>query len=402
MAKSAALKDDDIVIVDAARTACGSFLGPLSPLTAPQLGTLVIKALLERNTSLKPEAVDEVIMGNVLGAGLGQNPARQAALGAGLPYTIEAYTLNMVCGSGLKSVMEAANAIKAGQAEVVVAGGMESMSNAPYLLTKARTGYRLGDGQLLDAMVHDGLWDVYNDFHMGMTGELVAEKYGITREDQDAYAFESTQKALKAIDEGKFKKEIVPVGIPQRKGDPIVFDTNDIPRRDTTPDKLAKLKPVFKKDGTVTAGNASSLADGAAAVLVASFAAAKKHGLKPLVKITGYASGGTEPKWLMLAPIEAVKNLTARTGLSAADFEIIELNEAFSSQPIAVLRELGIDGGKVNVNGGAVALGHPIGATGAKILTTLIYAMHGRDCNPGLATLCLGGGNAVAMSVERC
>jgi len=285
---------------------------------------------------------------------------------------------------------------------VVVAGGTESMSNAPYLLLNARQGYRMGNGELVDSMVYDGLWDVYNNFHMGMTGELVAEKYGLTREAQDAYACSSHQKAVKAIDGGKFKGEIAPVSIPQKKGDPVVVAVDDIPRRDSSPEKLAKLRPVFKKDGTVTAGNASSLADGASAVLLASAEAAARHGLKPLARITGQAGAGVEPKWLMLAPIQAVQKLMAATGYAIGDFDLVELNEAFSSQPLAVLKELGLDAGRVNVNGGAVALGHPIGCSGARLLTTLVHAMRDRGARTGLATLCIGGGNAVAVSVERC
>jgi len=392
----------EVVIVDAVRTAIGGFLGALAPLSAPQLGAAAIKALLDRNPGLDRAAVDEVILGNVLTAGVGQNPARQAALGAGLPETIPAYTLNMVCGSGLRAVMEAANAIRAGAAQVVVAGGAESMSNAPYLLKGARTGYRLGHGELVDSMVADGLWDVYNNFHMGNTAELVAEKYGLSREAQDAYALASHQKAVRAADGGKFRNEIVPVTIAQKKGDALVFAADENPRRDTSMEKLARLKPVFKKDGTVTAGNASSLADGAGAVLLASAEAAARHGLKPLARITGQASSGIEPKWIMLAPIKAVQKLLAATGYAAGDFELVELNEAFSAQPLAVLKELGIPAEKVNVHGGAVALGHPIGCSGARILTTLVHAMRDRGARLGLAALCIGGGNAVAVSVELC
>ena len=400
--KGPASADGEVVIVDAVRTAIGGFLGALAPLSAPQLGAAAIRALLERNPNLDRAAVDEVILGNVLTAGVGQNPARQAALGAGLPDTIPAYTLNMVCGSGLRAVMEAANAIRAGTAQVVIAGGAESMSNAPYLLKGARTGYRMGNGELVDSMVADGLWDVYNNFHMGNTAELVAEKYGLSREAQDAYALASHQKAVQAADAGRFKSEIVPVAVPQRKGDPLVFAADENPRRDTSMEKLARLKPVFRKDGTVTAGNASSIADGAGAVLLASAEAARRLGLKPLARITGQAASGIEPKWIMLAPIGAVRKLLAATGRAVGDFDLVELNEAFSAQPLAVLRELGIPAGKVNVNGGAVALGHPIGCSGARLLATLVHAMRDRSARLGLAALCIGGGNAVAVSVELC
>ena len=398
----AELRDSDVVIVDAVRTPLGTFQGPLSSLSAPQLGTAAVKGLLERNAGLSPEAVDEVIMGNVLGAGIGQNLARQAALGAGLPDSIVAWTVNFVCGSGLKAVVEGARAIRAGEAEVVVAGGAESMSNAPYLLPKARTGYRLGDGKVVDSMVHDGLWEIYNDFHMGMTAELVAEKYGVGREDQDAFALKSQQKAVAAIEAGRFKKEIVPVLVSQRKGEPVVVDSDDSPRKDSSAEKLAKLRAVFKKDGTVTAGNASSLSDGASALLLCSAAAAKKHGLKPMVRLTGEAASGIEPKWIMMAPVGAVKKLLEKTGAAVGDFDLVELNEAFSAAAAALLKELELDPEKVNVNGGAVALGHPIGCTGARILTTLIHAMADRGASRGLAALCIGGGNAAAVSVERC
>jgi acetyl-CoA C-acetyltransferase len=391
--------EGDVVIVDAVRTALTSYLGPLSGIPAPQLGAEAIKALLERS-KLGPEAVDEVIIGNVIGAGLGQNVGRQAALGAGLPDSVVAWTLNFVCGSGLKAVMAGANAIRAGEAEVVVAGGTESMSGAPYLVPQARTGYRLGDGKLVDAMVKDGLWEVYNDFHMGNTAECVAEKYGVSRADQDAFALQSHQRAVAAIDAGKFKSEIAPVSVPQRKKPPMVVDVDDIPRRDTSLEKLARLKPVFKKDGTVTAGNASSLSDGASAVLLASGAAAKRLGLQPLARLTGQAGAGIEPKWIMMAPEIAVKKLLEKTGAELADFDLVELNEAFSAAAVALTRELKLDPARTNVNGGAVALGHPIGCTGARILTTLVHALRDRGGTKGLAALCIGGGNAVAVSVE--
>ena len=395
------LKDSDVVIVDAVRTPIGSYLGPLSALSAPKLGSVAVRALLER-TGLAPAAVDEVVFGNVISAGLGQNPGRQVALGAGLPDSVVAWTLNFVCGSGLKAVMEGANAIRAGEAAVVVAGGTESMSNAPYLAPGARVGYRMGDAKLVDAMIKDGLWEVYNDFHMGNTAECVAEKYQVTRADQDAFALRSHQRAVAAADAGRFKAELVPVSVPQRKGDPAVVSADDIPRRDTSAEKLAKLAPVFRKDGTVTAGNASSLSDGASAVLLASASAVRQHGLKPLARVTGQAGAGIDPKWIMMAPELAVRKLLEKTGAKIADFDLVEVNEAFSSQPLAVLKELGLPAEKVNVNGGAVALGHPIGCSGARILTTLVHAMRDRGARLGLATLCIGGGNAVAVSVERC
>jgi len=395
----AELENNDVVIVDAVRTALGSYLGPLSSTSAPNLGAEVIKALLER-TGLSPDAVDEVILGNVISAGLGQNVGRQAALGAGLPDTVVAWTLNFVCGSGLKAVTEGANAIRAGEVDVVIAGGTESMSNAPYLLPKARTGYRLGDGKLVDAMVKDGLWEAYSDYHMGNTAELVSEKYKATRSDQDAFALESTERTLAAIDAGRFKSEIIPVSVPQRKGDPIVVDVDDIPRRGSSIEKLGKLKPVFKKDGTVTAGNASSLADGASALLLCSAAAAKKHGLKPMARLTGQAGSGIDPQWIMMAPLGAVSKLLKKTDAKISDFDLLEVNEAFSAAAVALTRELELDPEKTNVNGGAVALGHPLGCTGARILTTLLHALKDRGGKKGLATLCIGGGNALAVSVE--
>jgi acetyl-CoA C-acetyltransferase len=393
------LNDNDVVIVDAVRTPLGSYLGPLSSMSAPQLGVVTVKALLQR-TGLAPEAVDEVIFGNVIGAGLGQNVGRQVALGAGLPDSIVAWTLNFVCGSGLKAVMVGANAIRAGEVEVVIAGGTESMSNAPYLLPKARTGYRLGDGKLVDAMVKDGLWEVYNDFHMGNTAECVAEKYKASREDQDKFALQSTERALAAIDDGKFKNEIAAVSVPQRKGEAVVVDTDDIPRRGSSLEKLGKLRPVFRKDGTVTAGNASSLSDGASAVLLCSAGAAKKLSLTPMARLTGQAGAGIEPKWIMMAPELAVKKLLEKTGAKLSDFDLVEVNEAFSSAAVALTAELKLDPAKTNVNGGAVALGHPIGCTGARLLTTLVHALKDRGGKTGLATLCIGGGNAVAVSIE--
>jgi acetyl-CoA C-acetyltransferase len=389
----------DVVIVSGARTATGRFLGGLADLRAPDLGAVAIKAAVER-AGIKPSDVEEVLMGNVVGAGIGQNPARQAALKAGIPASVGCTTVNKVCGSGLKTVVFATQAIKVGDYGCIVAGGLESMSQCPYMLPKARTGYRLGHGVLVDLMIHDGLWDMYNDFHMGNTGELVAEKYGISRQEQDEYAYNSHRKAVAAIKGGKFKAEIVPVEIPQRKGDPIIVDVDECPREDTTVEKLAKLKPAFKKDGTVTAGNAPGVNDGGSAVVVMSRDRAKKLGAKPIARITGYATGGVEPKWVMLAPIEAVKNLFKVTDYKMSDFDLIELNEAFSVQAIATIRELGMDPEKVNVNGGGVALGHAIGSTGCRILVTLMYALKDKGLKKGLATLCLGGGNAVALSIE--
>jgi acetyl-CoA C-acetyltransferase len=386
------------VIIDAIRTPMGRFLGGLSTIPAPKLGAEVVKAIIERN-KIDPELIDEVIMGNVLQAGLHQNPARQAAIYGGVPSSASAFTVNKVCGSGLKSVMLAATAIKAEEADVIIAGGMENMSLAPFLLEKARTGYRLGDGKLVDVMVNDGLWDVYNDYHMGNTAELVSEKFNVSREEQDVFAADSQRKAASAVENGAFKDEIVPITIPQRKGDPVVFDTDEGPRADTTAEKLGKLRPAFKKDGTVTAGNSSTINDGAAAVLVMSEEKAKELGLKPLATIEAYTTGGMDPEWVMMAPKVAIEKLLAKTGRSIDDFDLIELNEAFSSQGVALTRELKINTEKLNVNGGAVALGHPIGASGTRVLVTLLHAMKNRGAKTGLCSLCLGGGGAVAMSV---
>ena len=388
------------VIVDAVRTPIGKFQGALSDFAAPKLGAEVIKAILER-TGVAPDAIDEVIMGNVLQAGIGQNPARQAALYAGMPNEVAAFTVNKVCGSGLKSVMLAAQAIKAGDIKAAIAGGQESMTNAPYLLPQARAGLRLGHGQVVDSMVWDGLWDVYNDFHMGMTGELVADEYKVSREDQDAFAAESHKRAMAAQAAGKFKDEIIALSIPQRKADPIIFDTDEGPRADTTAESLAKLRPAFKREGgSVTAGNASSINDGASALMVMEEEHAKWLGLKPLARITGYAVGGVEPKWVMMAPEKAVEKLNAKLGVDINHYDLIELNEAFSVAAVALTRQLKIDPAKINVNGGAVALGHPIGASGARILTTLLHELKRSGKQRGLAGLCLGGGNAVALSVE--
>ena len=393
---------DDVVIISACRTPIGKFQGSLSDLSAPQLGAVVVREATKR-ADIDPHRVDECIMGNVVSAGLGQNPARQAAIFGGLPPEVSAMTINKVCGSGLKAVGLAAQAIQTGNNSVVVAGGMESMTNAPYLLPQARTGYRLGNAQIIDAMVYDGLWDVYNDYHMGITGENVAEKYGITREEQDQFAVSSHQKAISAIKECRFKSQIVPVETPAKKkgAPPVIFDKDESPREDTTFETLRALKPAFKKDGTVTAGNAPGVNDGAAAVVLASAVTAKELGAKPMVRIVAQATSGVEPKWVMMAPVSAVRKLWEKTGWKNEDVDLYELNEAFSVQALGVMRELGLDPDKVNVNGGAVALGHPIGASGARILVTLIYEMLRRDLHRGVAALCLGGGNAVAMAVER-
>ncbi len=386
------------VITAALRAPIGRFLGGLSSIPAPQLGAEVIKGIFAE-TGTDPAQVDEVIMGNVLQAGLGQNPARQAALSGGVPPAVGAMTINKVCGSGLKSVMLAAQAIRLGDANLILAGGFENMSAAPYLIPKARTGLRLGHGELIDSMVNDGLWDCHNDFHMGNTAELVSEKYKVSREAQDEYALGSQQKAVKAIEEGAFRDEIIPITVKSRKGETVV-DTDEGPRKDTTMEKLSALKPVFKKGGTVTAGNASTINDGAAAVLVASERKAKELGLPILATIDAFAVGGMAPEWVMMAPVNAVGNLLRKTGDNIEDYDLIELNEAFAVQPVAVTAELGMPLDRVNVNGGAVALGHPIGASGARVLVTLIHALHKRGGKRGLATLCLGGGNAVAMTVS--
>ncbi|MHC4452991.1 MAG: acetyl-CoA C-acetyltransferase [Planctomycetota bacterium] len=388
------------VIVGAARTAMGKFQGSLARFTAPELGAIAVKAALER-AGVEPGQVDEVILGNVLQAGVGQNPARQAALKAGFDGSIAAFTVNKVCGSGLKSVALAAQAIKAGDGDCYVAGGMESMTNAPYLIRKARDGLRLGNGELTDAMIADGLWEAFEDFHMGNTAELVAEEYDVPRAQQDEYAAQSHAKAAAAMESGRFDAEIVAVQVPQRKADPISFTTDEGVRAGTTAEGIGKMRPAFKKDGTVTAANASQISDGAAAVVVMEEEKAKSLGLNILARITGYATGGVEPKWVMMAPVKAVEKLNAQRSTTVDDYEIIELNEAFSSQACAVSRELKLDPERVNVNGGAVALGHPIGASGCRILVTLLYAMADRGANTGLATLCLGGGNAVALSVEK-
>jgi acetyl-CoA C-acetyltransferase len=392
----------DVVIIAGCRTPTGKFQGSLSELTAPQLGAIVVREAVKR-ANIDSKLVDECIMGNVLPAGLGQNPARQAAIFGGLAPETGAMTINKVCGSGLKAVALAAQAIETGNSSIVVAGGMESMTNAPYLLPNARKGYRLGNGQVIDSMVHDGLWDIYNDYHMGITGENVAEKYRITREDQDEFAVNSHRKAIAAQKECRFSAQIVPVELPaKKKGQaPVIFDKDEGPREDTTIEILRSLKPAFKKDGTVTAGNAPGVNDGAAALVVTSAARAAELGTKPMVRIVAQATSGVEPKWVMMAPVGAVRTIWQKTGWKKDEVDLYELNEAFSVQALGVCRELGLDMNRVNVNGGAVALGHPIGASGARVLVTLIYEMIRRDVHRGIAALCLGGGNAVAMAVER-
>ena len=390
----------EIVIASAVRTAIGSFNGGLASLSAADLGAIVIKEALER-AGLKGDAVDEVIFGNVLQAGLGQNPARQAAVKAGLPVEVPAFTVNKVCGSGLKSVNLAAQAVLCGDADVVIAGGMESMSQAPYVLSnKARWGYRMGNDKVVDVMVQDGLWCTFNDYHMGITAENVAAKYGVTREDQDRLAFESQDKAVKAINFGAFKDEIVPVTIKGRKGD-VVFDTDEYPRAGTTAEGLAGLKPAFKKDGTVTAGNASGINDGAAALVIMSADKAKALRIEPLAKIVSYAAGGVDPALMGLGPVPATRKALSKAGLTVKNLDLIEANEAFAAQFLAVGKELGFSKDKVNVHGGAIALGHPIGASGARILVTLLHAMERYGVRRGLATLCIGGGQGVATIVER-
>ena len=387
------------VITGACRTAIGKFLGSLKSLQATEIGAVVVREALRRS-DLRPGDVEEVVLGNALPAGLGQNPARQAALGAGLPPTVAALTINKVCGSGLKAVMLAAQAIRSGDHEVVVAGGMESMSNAPYLVRNAREGFRLGHGDLVDSMIHDGLWDAYENVHMGCCGEAVAEKYRIGRQAQDEYALGSHHKAIAAITAGRFKAEIVPVPIPRKKGAPVPFDIDEAPRHDTSLEILARLRPAFKEGGTVTAGNAPGVNDGAAAVVVMSRERAAKAGARPLAEIVAYATSGIEPLMVMMAPVDAVRLVLKRAGWSAEEVDLYEINEAFAVQAVALMQELRIRPERLNVNGGAVALGHPIGASGARVLTTLLYAMADRKAKKGIAALCLGGGNAVAMAVR--
>jgi len=393
---------EDVVIISACRTAVGKFQGSLSDLTAPQLGAAVVREAVKR-ANLDPAFVDECIMGNVVSAGLGQNPARQAAIFGGLPPEVGAMTVNKVCGSGLKAVALAAQAVQTKNSEIVVAGGMESMTNAPYLLPQARKGYRLGNAQIVDSVVHDGLWDIYNDYHMGITGENVAEKYGITREEQDEFAVSSHRKAVAAIKECRVKSQIVPIELPAKKKGtaPVIFDKDESPREDTTIEVLRSLKPAFKKDGTVTAGNAPGVNDGAAAVVVTNASRAKKLGVAPLARVVAQATSGVEPKWVMMAPVGAIRKIWEKTGWKNEDVDLYELNEAFSVQALGVIRELGLDPNKVNVNGGAVALGHPIGASGTRVLVTLIYELIRRNGKRGIAALCLGGGNSVALAVER-
>ena len=387
------------VIVSAVRTPTGKFLGGLKSFTAPQLGAMVVREAVRR-AGIDPNDVDEVIMGNVVGAGLGQAPARQAAIHAGLPPTVGALTINKVCGSGLKAVMLAAQGIATGDVDIVVAGGMESMSNCPHLLKGAREGLRMGNGTLVDSMVHDGLWDAYSDFHMGNTGEIVAEKFNITRQQQDEFAVNSHKKALAAIAKGAFKDEILKVEIAQKKGPAIVVENDESPRTDTSMESLGKLKPAFREGGTVTAGNAPGVNDGASALVVMAEDIAKSRGLKPLARIIGQATAGVEPSMVMMAPVGAVQKLLKKTGWKLENVDLFELNEAFSVQALGVAKELGLDLNKVNVNGGAVALGHAIGSSGGRILTTLIYALRARGLKRGIATLCLGGGNGVALAIE--
>jgi len=390
----------EVVIVSAVRTAIGSYNGSLAEVSAVELGALVIKEAITR-AKIDPVEVEEVIMGNVLQAGLGQNPARQSALKAGLAIEVPALSINKVCGSGLEAVNLAARAILAGDADIIVAGGMESMSNAPYLLEKARRGYRMGHSELIDSMITDGLWCATNNYHMGITAENVAQKYDITRAMQDELAAISQEKAVRAIAEGRFKEEIVPVIIPQKKGDPIVFDTDEHPKKGTTVDKLATLRAAFQKDGSVTAGNASGLNDGAAAFVVMSLDKAKELKLTPLARIRSFASAGVEPSIMGMGPVPASLKALAKTGLTVKDLDLIEANEAFAAQFLAVGKELGFEKEKVNVNGGAIALGHPVGASGARILVTLLHAMKQRNAKLGLATLCIGGGQGVATIVEK-
>ena len=391
----------DVVIVSAVRTALGSFGGSLKDIAAPELGATVIKEAVNR-ANIKPELVEEVIMGNVIQAGLGQNTARQATLKAGLPQEVPAMTINKVCGSGLRAVSLAAQMIKAGDADVIVAGGMENMSAAPYALPTARWGQRMNNGKMVDTMVNDALWDAFNNYHMGVTAENIAKEWGITREEQDAFSAASQQKAERAIKEGRFKDEIVPVMIPQRKGDPKVFDTDEFPRFGTTAETLAKLKPCFIKDGTVTAGNASGINDGAAAFVVMSAEKAEELGIKPLAKILSYGSKGLDPAIMGYGPFHATKKALEVANLTVEDLDLIEANEAFAAQSLAVAKDLKFDMDKVNVNGGAIALGHPVGASGARILVSLIHEMQKRDdAKKGLATLCIGGGMGTAVIVEK-
>jgi acetyl-CoA C-acetyltransferase len=390
----------EVVIVSACRTPVGRFLGGLSTTPAPRLGAVTVREAVKRAGKFAPESIDEVLMGCVVPAGQGQAPARQAAIHGGLPNTVGATTVNKICGSGLKTVMMAADMVKAEFGQIFVAGGMENMSLGPYLLAQGRTGYRLGNAEILDATVHDGLWCAFTDQHMGNSAEWIANEYGLTREELDAYSLKSHQRAIAAIDDGKFKEEIVPVEVPQRKGPPSLVDTDETPRRDTSMEALAKLRPAFKPDGMVTAGNSPGITDGAAAVVVMSAEKAKELGIEPLARIIAYDQAAVEPLKIFTAPIFAVRKLLKKTGTTLDDYDLIEINEAFAAQTLADGRELGADWDKVNVNGGAIALGHPIGCSGTRVLVTLIYALKDRGLKTGLATLCLGGGEAVAMSIE--
>lgn len=389
----------EVVIVAARRTAVGAFGGSLAGIPASDLGALVIKDILS-STGVAPDQVDEVLLGQVLTAGVGQNPARQASIKGGLPASVPAMTINKVCGSGLKAIHLATQAIRCGDADLILAGGQENMSASPHVLPNSRNGQRMGDWKAIDTMVHDGLWDAFNDYHMGITAENLAEKYGITREEMDKFAAQSQQNAANAIKEGKFKSQIVPVEIPQRKGDPVVFDTDENPR-EVTVEKLASMKPAFKKDGTVTAGNASSLNDGAAVVMICSAEKAKELGLEPLARIAAYANAAVDPAIMGIGPAPATRRCLEKAGWSLDDLDLAEANEAFAAQALSVNKELGWDVSKVNVNGGAIALGHPIGASGCRVLVSLLHEMIARDAKKGLATLCIGGGQGVALAIER-
>jgi len=390
----------EVVIVAATRTAIGSFQGALSTIPAPDLGAAVIRQLLEQ-TGVQPNAIDEVILGQVLVAGSGQNPARQAAIKAGLPHEVPALTLNKVCGSGLKAVQLAVQAIRCGDAELVIAGGQENMSLSPYVLPKARTGLRMGHAELIDSMIQDGLWDAFNDYHMGVTAENLAARFAISRAQQDAFAIASQQKAAAAIEAGRFKSQITPIAIPQRKGEPLLFDTDEQPRGETTLDSLSKLRPAFSKDGSVTAGNASSLNDGAAVVLLASARKAAELGLPVLARVKAYASSGVDPAIMGIGPVSATRRCLEKAGWDIEQLDLVEANEAFAVQALSVNQELGWNPDKINVNGGAIALGHPIGASGCRILVTLLHEMQRSNLSKGLATLCIGGGQGVALAVER-
>ncbi|MBU3146779.1 acetyl-CoA C-acetyltransferase [Clostridium sp. CF012] len=390
----------DVVIVAAVRTAIGSFGGALSKLSAVEIGTIAAKEAIKRS-GVKPELIEEAIIGNVIQAGLGQNVARQISIYAGMSEESSALTINKICGSGLRAVSMAAQFIMCGDADIVLAGGTESMSNAPYALPNNRWGAKMGDGKIVDTMINDSLWDAFNNYHMGVTAENIAEKWNITREEQDQFALKSQLKAEKAIKEGKFKDEIVPVSIPQRKGDPIIFDTDEFPKAGSTIEKLGKLKPAFKKDGTVTAGNSSGINDGAAMFIVMSKAKAEELGVKPLVTIKAYASGGVDPKIMGYGPVPASKKALQKAGMTVGDLDLIEANEAFAAQSLAVAKDLGFNTEIVNVNGGAIALGHPVGGSGARILVTLIHEMIKRNSKTGLATLCIGGGQGTSIIVER-